>query len=39
MQFFKGARIEESPCEKKKKKKKDMMKIVVVENGHSIQCY
>jgi hypothetical protein len=39
MQFFKGARIEESPCEKKKKKKKDMMKIVVVQNGHSIQYY
>jgi hypothetical protein len=38
MQFFKGARIEESPCEKKKKKK-DMMKIVVVQNGHSIQYY
>jgi len=39
MQFFKDARIEESPCGKKKKKKKDMMKIVVVQNGHSIQYY
>jgi hypothetical protein len=32
MQFFKGARIEESPCEKERRR--DVMKIVVVQDSH-----
>jgi hypothetical protein len=32
MQFFKGARIEESPCEKGRRR--DMKKIMVVQNSH-----